>query len=123
MTVSVKLSEIEFNTLYTFIMKKFLITSLVFLSLIFNIQAGFAHDIEHLNHDQHENDVACEEHDDERKNEAACEQCLLNYHLAKSTNLNSFLDVETNNYFHFDDSYFINSNIFYAFLAYQSQAP
>ena len=104
-------------------MKNFLIISIFFLSLIVNIQAGFAHDIEHLNHNQHENDVACEEHDDEPTNEAACDQCLLNYHLVKSPNLNNLLDFETNDYVHFNDSYFINSNIIYAFLAYQSQAP
>ena len=104
-------------------MKQAIITFLVFFSLIFNLQAGFSHDIAHLNHDQHENDIACEEHDEERTNEAACEQCLLYYHLVKSPNLNSLLDFESNNYVHFDKSYFINSNIIYAFLAYQSQAP
>lgn len=104
-------------------MKQVIITFLVFFSLIFNIQAGFSHDIGHLSHDQHENDVACEEHDEERTNEAACEHCLLYYHLVKSPNMNSILDFESNNYVHFDNSYFINSNIIYAFLAYQSQAP
>jgi len=90
--------------------KKSIITFLVFLSLLFNIQLGFTHDVEHINHDHHESSLECED-------------CLLKHHLVKSTNLITAFDFNFNDHTSLNDNYIINNNIVYTFVAYQSQAP
>ena len=94
-------------------MKKFnknLALFLVFLSLLFNIQLGFTHDVEHINHDHHESSLECED-------------CLLKHNLVKSTNLNTAFDFKTPDHISLNDNYLINNNIVYTFVAYQSRAP
>ena len=89
---------------------KSITTFVVFLSLVFNIQLGFTHDVEHINHDHHESSLECED-------------CLLKHHLVKSTNLITAFDFNFNDHTSLNDNYIINNNIVYTFVAYQSQAP
>jgi len=92
------------------LLNKNLSVFLVFLSLLFNIQLGFTHDVEHINHDHHESSLECED-------------CLLKHHLVKSTNLNTEFVFKTLDHTSLNDNYLINKNIVYTFVAYQSQAP
>ena len=90
--------------------KKSITTFVVFLSLVFNIQLGFTHDVEHINHDHHESSLECED-------------CLLKHNLAKSTNLITAFDFNFHDHTSLNDNYLINNTIVYTFVAYQSQAP
>jgi hypothetical protein len=92
------------------IFNKNLTVFLVFLSLLFNIQLGFTHDVEHINHDHHESALECED-------------CLLKHHLVKATNLNTAFDFKTPDHISLSANYLINNNIVYTFVAYQSRAP
>ena len=105
-------------------MKKNISFLLVLLSLLFNIQVGFTHDIEHQYHDDaHHDDI---HHDDAyNKNLIECEDCTFTVtdHSAKTTNFSSKF------YFSFDQSfqsntiYLVRDTFFLGTAAYQSQAP
>ena len=93
--------------------KKNLSVFFVFLSLLFNIQAGFTYGVEHINHD----------HDHEQGALADCEDCSVKNHSDKTSNLFNSFDFDILNNSILNDNYFISDNIAYAFVAYQSQAP
>ena len=90
--------------------KKSIITFLVFLSLLFNIQLGFTDDVEHIDHRYHDSSLECED-------------CLLKHHLVKSTNLITAFDFKTHDHTNLNDNYFLSNNIAYVFVAYYSNAP
>ena len=84
---------------------------LVFLSLLFNIQVGFSHDIEHINH-EHEQESLLD-----------CEDCSLKHHLDKTVKLSNTYNFDYLNHTNLNDNYLISNNIVYTFVAYQSRAP
>ena len=90
--------------------RKCTITFIVFLSLVFNIQLGFTHDVEHINHDHHESSIECED-------------CLLKHHLVKSTNLVTAFDFNYLDHPRLNDNYSLSNNLTYTFVAFQSNAP
>ena len=90
--------------------KKNIITFLVFLSLLFNIQLGFTHDVEHINHDHH--DISIE-----------CEDCFLKHNLVGSTDLTSDFDIDIDIDSTLNDNYNLSDNFTYFFVAFQSNAP
>ena len=88
-------------------MKKNISFLLVLLSLLFNIQVGFTHDIEHQYHDDAHHDEG--HHDDAyNKNLIECEDCTFTVtdHSAKTTNFSSKFD------FSFDFSKNVNGKRF-----------
>jgi hypothetical protein len=95
------------------IIKKNLSIFLVFLSLLFNIQAGFTNDVEHLNHD----------HEHEQGSLIDCEDCSLKHHLDKTVKLSNTYNFDYLNHTNLNDNYLISNNIVYTFVAYQSRAP
>jgi hypothetical protein len=119
--------------------RKNIIFMLVILSLLFNIQAGFTHGVEHINHDHashessedhashessedHESHESSEDHES-HESSAECEDCLLNYNLGKSTDLSTSIDFVFSNHNIPNDNYLVSNSIAYTFVAYQSQAP
>ena len=90
--------------------KKSIITFLVFLSLLFNIQLGFTHDVEHINHEHHESSLECED-------------CLLKQNLVESTDLTSDFYNDNLNDSNLNDNYDLSDSFTYIFVAYQSNAP
>ena len=110
--------------------RKNIIFMLVILSLLFNIQAGFTHGVEHINHDHashessedHASHESSEDHES-HESSAECEDCLLNYNLGKSTDLSTSIDFVFSNNNIPNDNYLVSNSIAYTFVAYQSQAP
>lgn len=94
---------------------KFLTISLVCLSVLFNIQVGFTHSIEHHYHDH--------DHDSHNGVQIDCEDCDLKHNLAKSVSFDRPFDFQFSNFLDLDDNYHLSNNILYSFIAYQSQAP
>ena len=100
-------------------MKKNISFLITLLSLLFNIQVGFTHDIEHQYHDDvHHDDV-------HHKNLIVCEDCSFTVtdHSAKTTNLSSNFDFSFNQTFQINDNYLIRDSFSVGIVAYQSQAP
>ena len=105
-------------------MKKNISFLLVLLSLLFNIQLGFTHDIEHRYHDDTHHDDA--HHDDAyNKNLIECEDCTFTVtdHSAKTTNFSSKFDFSFDQSFQINDNYLVRDTFFLGTSAYQSQAP
>ncbi|XOJ89792.1 hypothetical protein ABXT57_02645 [Methylophilaceae bacterium Uisw_097] len=105
-------------------MKKNISFLLVLLSLLFNIQLGFTHDIEHQYHDDAHHDDA--HHDDAyNKNLIECEDCTFTVtdHSAKTTNFSSKFDFSFDQSFQINDNYLVRDTFFLGTSAYQSQAP
>ena len=105
-------------------MKKNISFLLVLLSLLFNIQVGFTHDIEHQYHDDAHHDDA--HHDGAyNKNLIECEDCTFTVtdHLAKTTNFSSKFDFSFDQSFQINDNYLVRDTFFLGTAAYQSQAP
>jgi len=105
-------------------MKKNISFLLVLLSLLFNIQLGFTHDIEHQYHDDAHHDDA--HHDDAyNKNLIECEDCTFTVtdHSAKTTNFSSKFDFSFDQSFQINDNYLVRDTFFLGTAAYQSQAP
>tara|TARA_B110000261_G_scaffold17616_1_gene17606 strand:+ start:91 stop:408 length:318 start_codon:yes stop_codon:yes gene_type:complete len=105
-------------------MKKNISFLFVLLSLLFNIQVGFTHDIEHQYHDDiHHDDI---HHDDAyNKNLIECEDCTFTVtdHSAKTTNFSSKFDFSFDQSFQINDNYLLRDTFFLGTAAYQSQAP
>ena len=115
-------------------MKKNISFLLVLLSLLFNIQLGFTHDIEHQYHDDAHHDDAHHDdahHDDAHhddaynKNLIECEDCTFTVtdHSAKTTNFSSKFDFSFDQSFQINDNYLVRDTFFLGTAAYQSQAP
>ena len=110
-------------------MKKNISFLLVLLSLLFNIQVGFTHDIEHQYHDDiHHDDTHHDDahHDDAyNKNLIECEDCTFTVtdHSAKTTNFSSKFDFSFDQSFQINDNYLVRDTFFLGTAAYQSQAP
>ena len=110
-------------------MKKNISFLLVLLSLLFNIQLGFTHDIEHQYHDDAHHDDAHHDdahHDDAyNKNLNVCEECTFTVtdHSAKTTNFSSKFDFSFDQSFQINDNYLVRDTFFLGTAAYQSQAP
>jgi len=105
-------------------MKKNISFLLVLLSLLFNIQLGFTHDIEHQYHDDAHHDEG--HHDDAyNKNLIECEDCTFTVtdHSAKTTNFSSKFDFSFDQSFQINDNYLVRDTFFLGTAAYQSQAP
>ncbi|XOJ85114.1 hypothetical protein ABXT54_02615 [Methylophilaceae bacterium Uisw_099_01] len=105
-------------------MKKNISFLLVLLSLLFNIQLGFTHDIEHQYHDDAHHDEG--HHDDAyNKNLIECEDCTFTVtdHSAKTTNFSSKFDFSFDQSFQINDNYLVKDTFFLGTAAYQSQAP
>jgi hypothetical protein len=105
-------------------MKKNISFLLVLLSLLFNIQLGFTHDIEHQYHDDAHHDDA--HHDDAyNKNLIECEDCTFTVtdHSAKTTNFSSKFDFSFDQSFQSNTIYLVRDTFFLGTAAYQSQAP
>ncbi len=105
-------------------MKKNISFLLVLLSLLFNIQVGFTHDIEHQYHDDTHHDDA--HHDGAyNKNLIECEDCTFTVtdHSAKTTNFSSKFDFSFDQSFQINDNYLVRDTFFLGTSAYQSQAP
>ena len=105
-------------------MKKNISFLFVLLSLLFNIQVGFTHDIEHQYHDDIHHDDA--HHDDAyNKNLIECEDCTFTVtdHSAKTTNFSSKFDFSFDQSFQINDNYLVRDTFFLGTAAYQSQAP
>jgi hypothetical protein len=105
-------------------MKKNISFLLVLLSLLFNIQLGFTHDIEHQYHDDAHHDDA--HHDDAyNKNLIVCDDCTFTVtdHSAKTTNFSSKFDFSFDQSFQINDNYLVRDAFFLGTAAYQSQAP
>ena len=105
-------------------MKKNISFLIILLSLLFNIQVGFTHDIEHQYHDDvHHDDV---HHDDvHNKNLIVCEDCTFTVtdHSAKTINFSSNFDFSFDQSFQVNDNYLIRDSFSVGIVAYQSQAP
>ena len=105
-------------------MRKNISFLLVLLSLLFNIQLGFTHDIEHQYHDDiHHDDI---HHDDAyNKNLIECEDCTFTVtdHSAKTTNFSSKFDFSFDQSFQSNTIYLVRDTFFLGTAAYQSQAP
>ena len=94
-------------------MKKYLSFFVILLSLLFNIQIGFTHDIEHQYHG-----------DEHHGNSFECEDCRLQDHSTKTTNFTSTnTDFYFNPSFQFNDSYFLRDAFAPNLVAYQPRAP
>ena len=94
-------------------MKKYLSFFVILLSLLFNIQIGFTHDIEHQYHG-----------DEHHENSFECEDCRLQDHSTKTTNFTSTnTDFYFNPSFQFNDSFFLRDVFSLNLVAYQSRAP
>ena len=108
--------------------KKNIILLLISLSLIFNIQIGFAHDIEHYyhhgeTHESHHDETHDDHHGETHESESNCDECFLYNHLAETTGLDqeppSFVFLESI----FFDKYLFKNIFTLKFVAYQSRAP
>ena len=110
-------------------MKKNISFLFVLLSLLFNIQVGFTHDIEHQYHDDiHHDDTHHDDahHDDAyNKNLIECEDCTFTVtdHSAKTTNFSSKFDFSYDQSFQINDNYLLRDAFSPGIAAYQSQAP
>ena len=90
--------------------KRSLYILVVVFSLLFNVQAGFTHDVEHINHQLHDSLIDCED-------------CLLKHHLVKSINLIAAFDSNFHDHTNLNDNYPLSKNLAYTFVAFQSNAP
>jgi len=111
-------------------MKKNLSFIIVLLSLLFNIQVGFTHDIEHPYHDnEHTEDShhdSDHHHDDVQNNNLIeCEDCTFTVtdHSVKTTNLSSDFVFSFNQTFQINDNYLVRDSFSLGIVAYQSRAP
>ena len=111
-----------------FYYKKNIILLLISLSLVFNIQIGFTHDIEHYyhhgeTHESHHDETHDDHHGETHESESNCDECFLYNHLAETTGLDqeppSFVFLESI----FFDKYLFNNIFALKFVAYQSRAP
>lgn len=105
-------------------MKKNISFLFVLLSLLFNIQVGFTHDIEHRYHDDTHHDDA--HHDDAyNKNLIECEDCTFTVtdHSAKTTNFSSKFNFSFDQSFQSNTTYLVRDTFLLGTAAYQSQAP
>ena len=94
-------------------MKKNLSFLVILFSLLFNIQIGFTHDIEHQCHE-----------DAHHENSFECEDCRLQDHSTKTTNFSSSnFEFYFNPSFQFNDSFFLRDAFALNLVAYQSRAP
>ena len=94
-------------------MNKNLSFLVILLSLLFNIQIGFTHDIEHQYHG-----------DEHHENSFECEDCRLQDHSTKATNFTSTnTQFHFNSSFQFNNSYFLRGDFALNLVAYQSRAP
>jgi len=91
-------------------MKKNLSFVLILLSLLFNIQVGFTHDIEHPYHDNEQTEDLHHDsdhhHDDVQNNNLIeCEDCTFTVtdHSAKTTNLSADFDFSFNQTFQINE--------------------
>jgi hypothetical protein len=100
-------------------MKKNISFLFILLSLLFNIQAGFTHDIEHQYHDDTHHDDAY------NKNLIECEDCTFTVtdHSAKTTNFSFKFDFSFDQSFQSNTIYLVRDTFFLGTAAYQSQAP
>ena len=108
--------------------KKNIILLLISLSLVFNIQIGFTHDIEHYyhhgeTHESHHDETHDDHHGETHESESNCDECFLYNHLAEITGLDqeppSFVFLESI----FFDKYLFKNIFALKFVAYQSRAP
>ena len=108
--------------------KKNIILLLISLSLIFNIQIGFTHDIEHYyhhgeTHESHHDETHDDHHGETHESESNCDECFLYNHLAETTGLDqeppSFVFLESI----FFDKYLFKNIFALKFVTYQSRAP
>ena len=90
-------------------LKKNLYIFAVLFSLLFNIQAGFTHDVEHINHESHAS--------------LDCKDCILKDNLVKSSDFSNPFSFDFSNHTNLNSNYLVNNNIVYTFVAYQSRAP
>ena len=100
-------------------MKKNISFLITLLSLLFNIQVGFTHDIEHQYHDDvHHDDV-------HNKNLIVCEDCTFTVtdHSAKTTNFSSNFDFDFDQSFQINDNYLVRDAFSIGIAGYQPQAP
>tara|TARA_B100000768_G_scaffold148430_1_gene142387 strand:- start:77 stop:409 length:333 start_codon:yes stop_codon:yes gene_type:complete len=110
-------------------MRKNLSFLLILLSLLFNIQVGFTHDIEHQYHDNENTEDLhhdSDHHDDfHNKNLTVCEECTFTVtdHSAKTINFSSDFDFSFNQTFQINDNYLVRDPFSVGIVAYQSQAP
>ena len=110
-------------------MKKNISFLITLFSLLFNIQVGFTHDIEHQYHDDvHHDNVHHDNvhHDDvHNKNLIVCEDCTFTVtdHSAKTTNLSSDFDFSFNQTLQINDNYLLRDSFSLSIAAYQSRAP
>ena len=91
--------------------KKNLYLFLILVSLLFNVQTSFAHDIEHQYHDTHADSF----HD--------CEDCTLKHQVLKSILLNVSASLQFVDENEFIDNYQFQNLFAESFVAYQSRAP
>jgi len=94
---------------------------IVIFGLLFNIQAGFTHGVEHIVHD-HESHESSNDHES-HENSKVCEECLLINNLVESSDLNDALYFNLQSYTNFNYNYDVGKKTAYTFVAYQSQAP
>ena len=108
--------------------KKNIILLLISLSLVFNIQIGFTHDIEHYyhhgeTHESHHDETHDDHHGETHESESNCDECFLYNHLAETTGLDqespSFVFLESI----FFDKYLFKNIFALKFVTYQSRAP
>ena len=100
-------------------MKKNISFLITLLSLLFNIQVGFTHDIEHQYHDDvHHDDV-------HHKNLIVCEDCTFTVtdQSAITTNLSSDFSFSFNQTLQINDNYLLRDSFSLGIAAYQSRAP
>ena len=94
-------------------MKKNLSFLAILFSLLFNIQIGFTHDIEHQYHG-----------DEHHENSFEYEDCRLQDHSTKTTNFSSSnFEFYFNRSFQFNDNFFLRDAFALKLVAYQSRAP
>lgn len=94
--------------------KKNLYLFVVLFSLLFNVQAGLTHGVEHINHIDHGH------HED---SSMECEDCLLNHLLVKSKDSSNDFDLNFPNNSNLFDNYNLSKSFTYIFVAFQSNAP
>ena len=94
--------------------KKNLYLFVVLFSLLFNVQAGLTHGVEHINHIDHGH------HED---SSMECEDCLLNHLLVKSKDASNDFELNFPNNSNLFDNYNLSNSFTYIFVAFQSNAP
>ena len=93
------------------VIRKNLHLFIVLFALLFNVQAGLSHGVEHVYHES------------DRQNILDCEDCLLKSNVTKSHDLSKKFQLQVLNENQFHDNYYLSTQLAYRFVAYQSQAP